>query len=211
MCREKFHKKGRAFVGLVHRLDQPVSGVMVFARTSKAASRLSDQFKKHSVDKSYICVVNGKFALPEAVLYHETREKFFNGQLRLQLENRLVIEGNCHVNVDQIQALYTRNLDRKPMILSYRVLHELDWTHFDYGSNNAHRIPQSLVAVSLYTGRKHQIRAQLSELGHPIVGDTRHGAPQRFGDRSIALHAGRLEFRHIVANRMVRLHMVRIS
>ena len=57
--KEKYEKPGEVYLGLVHRLDRPVSGVMVFARTSKAASRLSEQIRSHKVEKIYRCVVDG--------------------------------------------------------------------------------------------------------------------------------------------------------
>jgi len=57
--KERFEKPGNVYLGLVHRLDRPVSGVMVFARTSKAAARLSDQFRRRTVDKRYLAVVEG--------------------------------------------------------------------------------------------------------------------------------------------------------
>ena len=57
--KEKYQKPGEVYLGLVHRLDRPVSGVMVFARTSKAASRLSEQIRTRRVEKIYCCVVNG--------------------------------------------------------------------------------------------------------------------------------------------------------
>ncbi len=57
--REKYDKKGNVFLGLVHRLDRPVGGVMVFARTSKAASRLSDEIRKGNVEKYYTALVHG--------------------------------------------------------------------------------------------------------------------------------------------------------
>ena len=57
---EKYHKPGAAYLGLVHRLDRPVGGVMVFARTSKAAARLSAQFAAHSTKKSYLAVLEGE-------------------------------------------------------------------------------------------------------------------------------------------------------
>ncbi len=58
--RLKYHKPGNVFLGLVHRLDRPASGCMVFARTSKAASRLSDQFRRRIVKKEYLAVVHGE-------------------------------------------------------------------------------------------------------------------------------------------------------
>ena len=57
--KEKYHKPGNVYIGLIHRLDRPVSGIMVFARTSKAASRLSDQIRKNQFTKKYLAVVQG--------------------------------------------------------------------------------------------------------------------------------------------------------
>jgi len=57
---EKYNKPGDAFLGLVHRLDRPTGGVMVFAKTSKAASRLSDAIREGNVDKKYLAIVEGK-------------------------------------------------------------------------------------------------------------------------------------------------------
>lgn len=63
MCREyireKYHKPGNVYTGLVHRLDRPVGGVMVYAKTSKAASRLSDSVRKHEMKKEYLAVIDG--------------------------------------------------------------------------------------------------------------------------------------------------------
>ena len=60
--KEKYNKPGNVYLGLVHRLDRPVGGVMVFAKTSKAASRLSDQVRTHKLDKKYYAVIEGKLA-----------------------------------------------------------------------------------------------------------------------------------------------------
>ena len=57
--KEKYNKPGNVYLGLVHRLDRPVSGIMVFAKTSKAASRLSDQVRKKEIKKTYMAVVKG--------------------------------------------------------------------------------------------------------------------------------------------------------
>ena len=59
--KEKYDKPGNVYLGLVHRLDRPVGGVMVFAKTSKAASRLSDQVREKVFKKKYLAVVDGKF------------------------------------------------------------------------------------------------------------------------------------------------------
>lgn len=61
--KQRYHKPGNVYLGLVHRLDRPVGGVMVFARTSKAASRLSKQIQMHTVKKKYLAIVHGKMDL----------------------------------------------------------------------------------------------------------------------------------------------------
>jgi 23S rRNA pseudouridine1911/1915/1917 synthase len=60
--KQKHHKPGNVFLGVVHRLDRPVSGVLLFARTSKAAARLSEQFRESTVEKVYWAIVDGKVA-----------------------------------------------------------------------------------------------------------------------------------------------------
>lgn len=59
--KEKYNKSGNVYLGLVHRLDRPVGGVMVFAKTSKAASRLSEEVRSRQLKKEYLVVVDGKF------------------------------------------------------------------------------------------------------------------------------------------------------
>ena len=58
--REKYHKPGNVYLGLVQRLDRPVGGLMVFARTSKAAARLDAQMREHEMGREYLCVVTGE-------------------------------------------------------------------------------------------------------------------------------------------------------
>ncbi len=75
--KEKYQKPGNVYVGLVHRLDRPVGGVMVFAKTSKAASRLSNQIREKTIKKKYLAVVDGKFeekkGMLEDYLYKDER------------------------------------------------------------------------------------------------------------------------------------------
>ena len=66
--KEKYNKPGEAYIGLVHRLDRPVGGVMMFARTSKSASRLSEQVRNKTLKKTYIAVVDGKISEKKGVL-----------------------------------------------------------------------------------------------------------------------------------------------
>ena len=96
--KDKYHKPGNVYIGLVHRLDRPVSGIMVFARTSKAASRLSDQIRKKEFSKKYLAVVNG--------IIEKDEDKFVD---YLKRENN----GNTVV---------TDSSDGKESILNYNVL-----------------------------------------------------------------------------------------
>lgn len=57
--KEKYNKPGNVYIGLVHRLDRPVGGIMVFARTSKAAKRLNEQIKNHTFNKTYVAILDG--------------------------------------------------------------------------------------------------------------------------------------------------------
>ena len=66
--KDKYNKPGNVYLGLVHRLDRPVGGVMIFAKTSKAASRLSEQVREKKLQKKYLAVVDGKFEIKEGVL-----------------------------------------------------------------------------------------------------------------------------------------------
>ncbi len=75
--KEKYHKPGKVYLGLVHRLDRPVGGVMVFAKTSKAAARLSDQIKNHKIEKKYLAIVHGKLS-PKGT-FIDKLEKLSNG------------------------------------------------------------------------------------------------------------------------------------
>lgn len=63
--KEKYNKPGDVYLGLVHRLDRPTGGVMVFAKTSKAASRLSEQVREKQIQKKYLCIVDGKLEKKE--------------------------------------------------------------------------------------------------------------------------------------------------
>lgn len=97
--KEKYHKPGNVYLGLVHRLDRPVSGIMVFARSSKAAARLSESIKNHEFHKKYLAVVSG----------HLSKEGTFQDYL---VKNE---DGNTIVT-DEKHGKYSE--------LSYRVLEE---------------------------------------------------------------------------------------
>lgn len=162
--RKTYNKPGNVYAALVHRLDRSVDGVMVYAKTSKAAARLSLQFQKHTTRKIYRAVVHG---IPE--LREDTRIDYIKKDER----NRIALASDP---------------DRGQMAkLTYRTIATLQ--HSAFG-------PLSLLEVELFTGRFHQIRFQLSAMGHPIVGDKKYGAPRGLKDFALGLRARSLEIEH---------------
>ena len=166
--REKYHKPGNVYLGLVHRLDQPVGGLMVFARTSKAAARLSAQMREHDMGREYLCVVQGeaeeKFTLTDYLIHDP-------------IKNREVV---CEADVK----------GGKLAILHGRCIESRGGT--------------SLVAIRLETGRKHQIRAQMSNIGLPLWGDHRYG--NGMTGQQIALWGYKLTFEHPVTHEKMTFH-----
>ncbi len=140
MIKTRDQKPGNVYLGLVHRLDRPVGGVMVLAKTSKAAGRLSSQFRERTTQKIYHAVVEGRMSTPQAELTH-----------RLAKDRK-----------SRVTKVVPPHLDGKIAKLSYEVVDA------DNGL--------SLLSVRLITGLSHQIRVQLSAIGHPIVGDRKYGA-----------------------------------
>jgi 23S rRNA pseudouridine1911/1915/1917 synthase len=165
ILREILRKEtGRAnpFLALVHRLDRPASGVMVFARTSKSASRLSQAFRDHRVEKFYLAWVSPPPRREEGLLLHLLkRERGSDRTLALPFE-----EGSSL----PFGALLYRTLRVEGR--------------------------RAFLLIRLLTGRKHQIRAQLSAIGSPVVGDKRYGSSAGGPPGMIFLHALRLTFPH---------------
>ncbi len=164
--KEKYEKPGNVYLGLVHRLDRPVSGVVLLARTSKAASRLSAQFRDGKVRKTYLAVVEGR----------PSRSK---GELVHHLAARADASGRTRCEQSSFEGSRESRLIYKILVDGAR----------------------SVLQVDPITGRRHQIRVQLSALGCPIVGDVKYGASEPLSDRSVALHALRLECAHPVGGK----------
>lgn len=161
--KKKYKKPGKVFLGVVHRLDRPVSGVMVFARTSKALSRLNEMFREKKVKKTYWAIVKNK---PQ-----NTKETLVHYLLKNQAKNK-----SQAFNREGNHALRSE--------LSYKLIHSLDNYH--------------LLEVSPKTGRHHQIRVQLAKIGCPIKGDIKYGFDRTNKDKSIHLHARKIDFIHPV-------------
>jgi 23S rRNA pseudouridine1911/1915/1917 synthase len=160
--RVKYNKPGNVYIGVVSRLDALVTGAVVLARTSKAAARLSEQFRLGSPHKTYWALVAGapQPSAGECVdwLYKD------------EAAHRMVA-----VSSPRTSAQETR--------LTYRTLQSL--------------AEATLLEIELQTGRKHQIRVQLSRRGWPILGDRKYGSDRSF-PRGIALHSRQLRLTHPV-------------
>ena len=163
----KYNKPGNVYLGLVHRLDRMVGGVMVFAKTSKAASRISEYIRQKNVKKRYLAVVNGTLPVSDQ---------------KVELRNYLV--KNERLNMSRVVDSTTKG--SKEAILEYKVLKNFTFNGKDY----------SLVDIDLHTGRHHQIRLQFAHIGHPLYGDVKYGQKVNKVGQNLALFSYYLSFFH---------------
>ena len=166
--KEKYNKPGNVFVGVTHRLDRPVGGLVVFAKTSKALSRLNEMFRNGDIHKTYWAIVCGTPSRESAQLvnYIESVERNNKSYLK---------------DFPSTKAKEAR--------LNYKTL------------SRGERY--TLLEIELLTGRKHQIRAQLSGIGCPIKGDLKYGAKRSNPDGGISLLARHIEFVHPVSKKTI--------
>ena len=165
--KKKYNKEGNVFLGLVHRLDRMTSGVMVFARTSKAAMRLSEDIKNHQFFKEYLAVCEGEGS---------------------QYEPKILVN---YLPKDEKNNKSYVSENGKEAILTYQTIKT---------KNN-----KSLVKISLKTGRHHQIRVQMSNLGHPLYGDIKYGS--KYQD-NLALQAFKLSFYQPVSRELLTFEKI---
>ena len=163
-------KPGKVFLGLPHRLDRPVSGVCLLAKTSKALERLAAAFRDGEVHKTYWALCCERPDPPQGRL-----EGWLNRNDQ-QNTSYIVADGSAPKPARYPQAKLAR--------LDYRYLRSTDRYH--------------LVEVDLLTGRHHQIRCQLAHMGCPIKGDLKYGAPRSNPDGGICLHARNIRLVHPV-------------
>lgn len=165
--KEKYNKPGNVYLGLIHRLDRMVGGVMVFAKTSKAASRLSEYIRQKNVKKKYMAIVNGTLPISKEII---------------KLENYLV--KNQRLNMSKVVTKDTKN--SKLAVLEYNVK-----KNFVY--NNKH---YTLVDIDLHTGRHHQIRVQFANINAPLYGDIKYGQKINKVGQNLGLWSYYLSFFH---------------
>ena len=132
--KEKYHKPGNVYIGLVHRLDRPTGGLMVFARTSKSASRLSEEIRNKSFKKSYLAVINGK-----------TKEKD-------TLEDYLEKQGNISVISTKEKGKYAK-LDYE--LIAYKDNLSLVKVSLETGRNHQIRLQFKSRNMPLYGDNKY--------------------------------------------------------
>ncbi len=161
--RTTYSKPGNVFTGLVHRIDRPVSGAVVFAKTGKALSRMNELVKARDFDKTYLAIVKQKPPKTSEELIHYLKKN--------EKQNKSFVS----LATDKVA---------KEARLAYKLIGQSDRFF--------------LLQIDLFTGRHHQIRAQLSAIGCPIRGDLKYGYDRPNPDGSISLHAHRVVFTHPV-------------
>ncbi len=161
--KDKYNKPGNVYLGLVHRLDINVAGLMVFAKTSKAAKRLSEQIRNHDFTKKYLAIVKGSLNNDNGLLEDYIVKDEVKRQARLG-----------DITNGKLAKLEYETLD-KAMIFDEKY---------------------SLIKINLITGRFHQIRFQLSNVKHPILGDSKYGGFKPNREFFLGLYAYQIEFEH---------------
>lgn len=159
--KKKYNKPGEVFLGTIHRLDRPTSGVVLYARTSKALTRMNEQFREKQVQKTYWAVVDNP-----------------------PPNNSGTLDNYLQKNQKQNKSYVTKEADGKHAVLDFKLLKKLD--------NFYH------LEIKPHTGRHHQIRVQLANIGCIVKGDLKYGAKRSNKDASIHLLAQKLEFLHPV-------------
>jgi 23S rRNA pseudouridine1911/1915/1917 synthase len=170
----KYSKPGDVYLGTVHRLDRPTSGIVLFAKTSKALTRINNMFKEKNIQKTYWAVV----------------EKPKNS-VSIKPINTLVDYLKKNEKQNKSYAYSNEVQGSKKAELSYKIV----------GKGNNYWF----VEIKPKTGRHHQIRVQLSNIGLIIKGDLKYGAKRSNKDGSIHLLAQNLEFIHPVKKEVISI------
>ena len=168
--KDKYNKPGNVFLGTVHRLDRPTSGIIIFARTSKALERLNKMLREKQIQKTYWAIVKNTPKKSTDTLINFLKKNPKNNK----------------------SSAFTKEVSgSKRAVLHYTILQKLD----NY----------TLLEINLETGRHHQIRCQLANIGSPIKGDLKYGFNRSNKDGSIHLHARKIHFTHPVTKEKVEI------
>jgi 23S rRNA pseudouridine1911/1915/1917 synthase len=186
--KEKYDKPGNVYLGIPHRLDRPVSGVVVFAKNSKCAARLAEQFRERQVRKVYWALVERPPDPPEGEL----------------IDWLLKAPDQARVEIVSANARGAREARLKYRVLRSHSEFRIPNSELLLPHSGREKTERTLLELEPLTGRTHQIRVQLAGRGWPIVGDAQYGAVTRLvepqpadpRDAPIALHARRLTILH---------------
>jgi 23S rRNA pseudouridine955/2504/2580 synthase len=178
------------FLELVHRLDRETSGILLIAKKRSALTGLQDQFRERETGKTYLALVEGDWPANKKVL-------------DAPLARYLLPDGSAGAGERRVRVVAKDHPDAMRAVTLVRVLARL--------SLPGESAPMSLLAVTIKTGRTHQIRVHLASAGHPIAGDDKYGeagrqrALHKLGLRRMFLHAWRLQFNHPASGERVAL------
>jgi 23S rRNA pseudouridine1911/1915/1917 synthase len=168
--KDKYNKPGKVFLGVVHRLDRPTSGIVIFAKTSKALERLNKMLREKKIIKTYWAIVKNKPTKESETLIQYLKKNPKNNK----------------------STAYPKETEgAKKAVLHYKVIKELK-TYY-------------LLEIELETGRHHQIRCQLANIGCPIKGDLKYGFDRSNKNGGIHLHARKIEFSHPVSKDKIKI------
>lgn len=175
LIKERDQKPGNVFLGVTHRLDRPTTGVVIFAKTSKALERLNRMFAEGNIHKTYWAIVPNVWA-----------------------ESNAQHKGNIPPQEADLRNWLVRNEKQNRSIAHDREVPGSKEARLHYqviGTTERY----ALLEVKLYTGRHHQIRCQLSHIGLSIKGDLKYGSPRSNPDGGISLHSRQASFIHPVS------------
>lgn len=182
------------YLGVVHRLDQPVEGLLVFAKTKKAAENLTAQLGKGMLKKEYLAVVCGKVPENTGRLVDYLAKEKGMAVVKDAADAQSEKDADAQAKKDaDVQSEKAADPQAKKAVLTY--------------TKKAENGRFTLLAVQIETGRFHQIRAQLSHAGFPILGDEKYGSEEskelsrEKKIRFTALCAASLSFRHPVTGK----------
>ncbi len=176
--KHKYEKPGDVFLHPVHRLDRPVSGCLIFARTSKALTRLNESIKERAIEKKYICLTSAEVIEESGQLVHWLKKD--HKANKVEVKSR-VKEG-------------MKKSGWKKCILNYQLA----------GSSGE----KQMFEIDLNTGRSHQIRAQMGKVGYPILGDLKYGGEKWSNPKALALHCVSLKFEHPVRKDIMTVNCI---
>ncbi len=192
-------RKGESpYIGLIHRLDQPVEGVLVVARTKDVAAKLTKQLAAGSLNKKYLAVVHLEATeVPDTVVFKDYMVK--DGQMARIIGS----DSQTGKRETVISERYSAADDKsaKEAVLRYEILHKQDSLNL------------ALVDIQIETGRFHQIRCQMAYHGMPLLGDVKYGSSvsvelsRELGIRQTALCANRIAFKHPVTGKLMEFEV----